>query len=953
MFSIKHFTLSLLLLFSTFSLVGCGSGETSYSLADLQQLSDANASKQEAPQDIKTALEHLEPRYGVDATNSTALIDLDTSDDVIYTTVHELFTIVDGVLVLDSSKDVALGEYDVKITATDVDGKVVEKIISIVVVPDINLVPPLITTLTLSILENSTGDKQIAFETIGKGKVTSFTFAGGVDDTYFNVTNEGVLSIKEVVDSENSLSKKQFEIQLQASDDLGNVSPIQTMVISIVEVDEGYHFISQNNYTILDQYAEVGQIMAVVNDASMPSAEYDFAEPTTEFGIGLTTGQLRFANAVTYVEGGSNTYTVKIRAKNQYNGSETNSSTITIVVVPDYSLMKPIIDGYEQTTTRIPSTEVFVHVSAHSQAPDGNVTFVLVGDDADLFEVDSTGSVRFKSVEDFYNPRDADQNNVFDFAVEVTEDYGNMVSTQTISITLIEDPAKKKPIITATEVNIIENTFGHELISFVTPGTGVVNEYIIVESTIGSTTPFKFENGFLSFKEHSPDADIQSSYSVRLRIKDSFGNISDSQEVNVNIVDVDEHYNFTSQTIFSPTEGELVVGTVTVSPNVEIAGAVPVFSIATQTADGASTNKFDIDSATGSLFFTSPTVFNDTTISYILTVNVQSQFNGSDTISSELVITVLPKSRAITFTPQPIADVNESTTIYGLPIRATSSDPSATITYEMQDGTNSDIFSIYYFSGDMTIHVPPYKWSSNPESNIYRGAVVASDQFGNSKIQQGEMHVEKPFDGHPTVSNMTFNINENIKTVTSIQATSLITPTPAMSYSIIGGTDSSFFSIDPSSGALAFINLANYEYKSNYSVRVAVTDNIGHPESVTEEDVVVTLNDVPDAPTNIRFNDDTTTATAPDGWRSGIIFHRYYNTVTHKQLSAIASPSNGALSYRIKTNPKSSIFSMTVSGDLTIDAPYESGGHYDIEIEVTEVNGEVSSGYVRVTIVND
>ena len=51
MLMLKKLSISLLLVATTFSLIGCGSGETSYSLADLQQLADTNASNNESPKD--------------------------------------------------------------------------------------------------------------------------------------------------------------------------------------------------------------------------------------------------------------------------------------------------------------------------------------------------------------------------------------------------------------------------------------------------------------------------------------------------------------------------------------------------------------------------------------------------------------------------------------------------------------------------------------------------------------------------------------------------------------------------------------------------------------------------------------------------------------------------------------------------------------------------------------
>ena len=957
MLMLKKLSLSLLFVVTTFSLVGCGSGETSYSLADLQQLADTNASNNESPKDIKTALGHLKSRYGLDVTDSTALIDLDMSDSIVYTTVHKNFEIVDGVVVIKNGVDTPLGEYEVKIVATDTEGKTLEKTITLVVVGDISLIPPVITSVSFAFRENTTGDVHVAYETLGKGKISSFVFAGGVDDARFSIDTTGLLRLKQTVDFEDATAQKLFEIQLQVTDDLGNKSPIQPLLISIKDVDEKYHFISQNNFTVLDNHAEVGKVTAVANDVSMPSAEYGFTETTTTFGIGLTSGMLRFANPVTYVDGGNNTYTVTVQAKNQYNGSKTNSALLTIVVVPDYTLMKPIIDNYESTVTTIPTQEVIVHVSAHSQAPDGNVTFALVGEDAGLFDVDSLGNVRFTVVEDFYHPRDADGNNIFKFAVEVTEDYGNTEPTQEIVVTLIEDPAKKKPIITTTSVDILENTLGHASVAFDRPGTGVVNEYIVVDGTLGSTSIFKFENGFLSFKDVKPDFEAGQSYSVTLRVKDSFNNISEPQVVTVNIVDADETYNFTSQSSFSPTEGDSAVGTITVSPVVEITGAVPTFSIATQKANGTNTNKFQINANTGVLSFTTATDFNDVGVVYTLTINVQSQYQGSTTTSSQISVTVLALSRAITFTPQSAADVPEGITTPPVPIRATSSDPLANITYAMQAGTDTTIFDIDASTGDMIIHVPLYKWSSNPAANVYRGTVVASDQFGNSKVQQGEMHVLKPFDAHPSFVDTTFTINENTTAVATVQATTPITqtsPAPAMRYSIVGGADSSFFSIDNVSGALSFNNIANYEYQNTYALNVEATDSIGHPESVTQVSMVVTVNNVNDAPSNTRFNDGTTATTAPDGYRTCFFFVcSEHNRVTYKQLTATASPSVGTLTYSIKTNPNSNIFSMTSSGNLKIDAPYDHAVNYSVEVQVSESDGEVASRVLTVNLVDN
>ena len=941
----KKYFLYILLVSTALLFTACGDGETSYSLEDLQKAVE----KEKNSVDVKTSLGHLKDKYAVDMAESTVVIDEDLSDNIVYTVESDKFELVDGVLYVKADASVSYGTYEVIVTATDALGEKTQKKITIVVVPDINLLAPSIITSVVNILENTTGEKQIVVEALGKGKVHSFVFTGGVDDGNFTVTKDGLLSLKSSIDYEDPNAQKTFSIQLQAVDDLNNASTVQSITVNIIDVDEAYHFTSQSNFTVLDNHSVVGKVLALANDASMPDAEYSFTTPTTEFGIGLTSGELRFANAPVYHEDGTNnTFTVNITAKNAFNGSETQSGVITIEVVPDYTLMKPIIDGYETPVTTIPTVSDIVHVRAHSQAPDGNVTFALSGEDAQLFEVDVNGNVRFKSVEDFYNPRDVDGDNSFHFVVEVTEDYGNMEPTQLITVNLKEDPAKMKPVITTDTIEIVENSLGLEKIDFETLGTGVVSEYIIVNTSQSLTfnSPFKFEDGFVSFKSLKPDFETEPTYEVSLQVRDDLGNLSAVKTVAVNIKNVDEKYTFTSNTSFAPTEGETVVGTITTTPKKAIADANVIYSIKSQ-----SVNKFKIDAQTGVLSFITASNFNDTLQDYSVTINVSSQYNGSLTESDPIIVRVLPLTRAITFDPQDIAVLPDTIGTVSVNIVATSADPSATITYAMQSGNDDSIFSIDSGSGKLDITVPAYKWSSDPDDNVYRGAVVASDQYGNSKVQQGEMHVTTSVNGKPYFTSGDFTIAENGTAVGTVVATSDIPSHPTLTYSIIGGADSGLFTIS-SSGVLSFINIANYEYKSTYSLKIQVTDNIGHPDSVTTQDITVNVTDVADAPTSISFDTGLTT-TASDGYRKGFIIYAYYSTVSYRQLAATPSPSNGTLHYSIVTNPNASIFSISDSGNLKIDAPYHSGGDYDLTVQVSEDNGEVSNQVLRVTIIND
>ncbi len=938
----KHILLMLTVLFATQSIIGCGSGETDYSLADLQLLtSEKNTTVDVDGDTLFTALDTIADKYALDTTDNTILIDLDLDDEIEYalTTTDSPFVLVDGVLAFKETTTPSLGAYPITIIAEDAYGSKVEKSIIINVVVDKNFLSPIILSTSFAIHENSSDALQVETLVLGNGKLSLFSFVGGADDAMFTISAAGILTIKEAVDYENAAAAHSYEVKVQVEDDLGNLSNIQSIVINIIDIDEGYTFTSQMAFTVLSGSTYVGKITAVANDSSIPDAEYSFTTANVEFAIGLSSGEVRFNRVPIYDEAGENNYTFEVLAQNQYNGSVSKSQIITVEVVADYSTMLPVIVGYENSVTTIPTQNVIIHVAADPADPNGEISFSVQGDDAEFFNVDENGNVHFIAVEDFYSPGDLDADNVFDISILVTDNYGNSVETNTIHITQIEDPAKIKPVITTTEVGILENTLGYEPISFIKPGSGEITEYIIINGS-----EFTFDNGFLHFTSMKPDFETKQNYSVDVQLKDKFGNLSEVKSILVVIVDVDEQYNFTSQSYFAPTEGEQNVGVIKAVTKV-ISDAIAVYSLVEDTD-----SKFNINSTTGEVTFKVPTSFTDTSSTYTFKVGVKSQYNGSYTVSPEITVQVAPIARTITFTPQEVATVPEQM----LPspvvqISAVSSDSSANITYAMQAGTDTMIFSITP-AGAMTIKVPEYIWSSDPDENVYRGAVVASDQYGNQKVQQGEMHVTTAVDGKPYfVSSATQNVFENIRTVTTLQASSHIFPSPLLSYSIVGGNDSTLFSIS-STGIVSFKDFANFELKSSYDLIVEVTDNIGHPDSTIQQAMTINVIDVSDKPTAFIFENGTTSATVDDGYHTFIIISN--DRTSYISLAATASPSNGTLAYALTGSYDTSLFSI-VNGQLKVVAPPRSSDKtYALNIRVSEDKGEFLDQIFYLTIRN-
>ena len=79
-------------------------------------------------------------------------------------------------------------------------------------------------------------------------------------------------------------------------------------------------------------------------------------------------------------------------------------------------------------------------------------------------------------------------------------------------------------------------------------------------------------------------------------------------------------------------------------------------------------------------------------------------------------------------------------------------------------------------------------------------------------------------------SNGTLSIAENTTAVTTVAATDADLPTQTLTYSISGGADSALFSINSSTGEMAFITAPDFEVPADagmdnaYNITVQVSD---------------------------------------------------------------------------------------------------------------------------------
>jgi hypothetical protein len=137
--------------------------------------------------------------------------------------------------------------------------------------------------------------------------------------------------------------------------------------------------------------------------------------------------------------------------------------------------------------------------------------------------------------------------------------------------------------------------------------------------------------------------------------------------------------------------------------------------------------------------------------------------------------------------------------------------------------------------------------SASAAAASYDIVILATDNALESNPVAISLTVEDPANEAPVITSpASFSIDENGTVVGAVTATDADGGT--LVYGIAGGADAALFSIDPATGALAFLAAPDFEAPADansdnvYAVTVSVSDG----EATTTQDVTVTVGDVAD-----------------------------------------------------------------------------------------------------------
>jgi Ca2+-binding RTX toxin-like protein len=362
---------------------------------------------------------------------------------------------------------------------------------------------------------------------------------------------------------------------------------------------------------------------------------------------------------------------------------------------------------------------------------------------------------------------------------------------------------------------------------------------------------------------------------------------------------------------------------------------------------GADAGLFAVNSATGALTFIQARDFENPggngSGTYEVIVRASNGYSSDDqTISVALADVnerpVITSDGGGTSAALTVAENGTSVTT----VVASDVDGDA-VQYSISGGNDAALFTIDPNTGVLNfVNAPDYEAPADyAADNFYQVTVTASDGTLSSN-QTIEILVTNANEGVTVTSNgggntASVTVSEGQSAVTTVAATDLDGDT--LTYSIVGGSDASQFSIDPSTGALQFTGTPNFESPTDadgdniYDVVVQSSDG-----SLTDtQALAVTVANVNEVPT-ITSNGGGSSASVSVSEGS-----------TSVTTVAASDPDGTAATFSIAGGADAVIFTIDAStgalqftGAPNFEAPADSNGDNVYEVIVSASDGSLT-----------
>ncbi|HEX8241709.1 MAG TPA: cadherin domain-containing protein [Allosphingosinicella sp.] len=738
--------------------------------------------------------------------------------------------------------------YDVVVAVSD-GSKTGTQAIA-VTVANVNEAAPVIAGSETSFLVTENGTAVASFSASdADGDVLTWSIAGGADAGRFAIDPaSGALRYLAAPDFEapaDAGGDNLYDVTIAVSD--GSLTATRALTVQILNSNEAPVIGSNGGgATAAISMAEEGLFVTTVaaSDPEGTAVSYSIAggADAMRFAIDSTTGALTFLTAPNYEQpedlDGDNVYEVIVRASDG-GISDTQALSITVANANE----RPII------TTDGGQTSAFIEIDEGQTAvtnvladdpdgPDGVTYSITGGAHAGLFVIDAaTGALSFAAAPDYEAPL-GESNNFY--SVTVTASDGELSSFQSIQVA-VRNVNEAVTITSGAAASVGENAtavmtvtaqdLDGDSVSFAISG-GADAALFAVDAATGALSFLAAPNF-----EAPADSDGNNVYDVEVRASD--GTLSDSRAVSVTVVNVDEpveivSYGGAATVSVSRDEGLFGVGRVEAS---DPEGATIAYSI----AGGADAAMFEIDPDTGALRFAFPAgrpdfeapADSDGDNVYQVTVAATA---GAATATQAFQVTIVDRNEGIFITSNggnnSVGLTQEEGTSYVTTVTAHDPEGVAPV-YSITGGNDAARFVIDSATGVLSfVEATDYETPLDTYgTNIYVVIVTASDGVTSSwqyiSVLITNVNEAVTITSGGGADSVAVTINEDRTAVADVDAVDSDGTT--VFYSIAGGADAAFFTIDLLTGALSLVG-ADYDVPADadgdnvYEVIVSADD---------------------------------------------------------------------------------------------------------------------------------
>ena len=329
--------------------------------------------------------------------------------------------------------------YEVTVRASD--GRVYGSYDVVVTVQAVDEAPELRSgsRVEFSYRENGTSSLYTYRATDPEGSDVAWSVSGS-DAEDFVVSESGVLSFGQPPDYDDpgDLGRdNQYQITVVAADQTGHAANLP-VTVTVTDVNEGPIISGTGEFTVQENHdAVLGTYTA--RDPEIPDLEITHWSVTGRDGGDFTInedGELTFRNPPDSERPADSNrdsiYEVTVRASDgRYYGAF--DVTVTVEEVDEAPEFRS--DNEDTFTYRENQTST-LHTYRATDPEGSEITWVLSGDDMDLFEISEDGELTFIDSPDYEDPADLDNDNVYEVTVEAIDENDHTAGLE-VTVTVV------------------------------------------------------------------------------------------------------------------------------------------------------------------------------------------------------------------------------------------------------------------------------------------------------------------------------------------------------------------------------------------------------------------------------------------------------------------------------------------------------------------------------------